>query len=448
MIMLIASILATFPWAVQDMHDGKTGLAPVEYRSRGPHSFDVLHYDVALDLYPEAESLVGVVGILFESDKLGLDQITLDLFALGVDSAWDSTGPLAFTQSDSTVDLELSSPLAPGASTTVWVAFSGQPAHSTWAGFFWNVHFGPCLTHITLGMEPASGRWVFPCWDDIYDKASIDTHITVADSLFAASCGGLTGVESIGGRSTYNWSHPQEISLYIWALAVSDFNVVDDTTYPWIKYYVQEELTGYVEQIFGNVDLMMDCFEDVYCGYPWGQNLGFPFVTANGILCEHNTLPFTVINYESYVAHELSHHWWGNLVTEEDWPEIWLSEGLASYSQAAWEEWQYGEDSYHDFMLETMQYYLGTGELIPIVPAEDYWSATVYDKGSCVVHMLRHVVGDDSFWAALQSYLVDNAYGSTTTEDFVASFEAESTEATWAGSSIPGSMDRATLTTS
>lgn len=114
MIMLIASILATFPWAVQDMHDGKTGLAPVEYRSRGPHSFDVLHYDVALDLYPEAESLVGVVGILFESDKLGLDQITLDLFALGVDSAWDSTGPLAFTQSDSTVDLELSSPRTRG----------------------------------------------------------------------------------------------------------------------------------------------------------------------------------------------------------------------------------------------------------------------------------------------------------------------------------------------
>ncbi len=66
------------------------------------------------------------------------------------------------------------------------------------------------------------------------------------------------GIESSGGRSTYDWNHPQEISLYIWALAVSDFGVVEDSTYSWIKYYVQDELAGYVGQIFGSVDLMMD----------------------------------------------------------------------------------------------------------------------------------------------------------------------------------------------
>ncbi len=141
--------------------------------------------------------------------------------------------------------------------------------------------------------------------------------------------------------------------------------------------------------------------------------------------CEHNTLPFTCISFETYVAHELSHHWWGNFVTEADWPEMWLSEGFASYSQAAWEEWRYGDDAYHDFMLETMQYFMETGEMFPIVPAEDYWCPTVYDKGSCVVHMLRHVVGDEAFWSALQSYLADNAYGSTTTEDLIEAFETE-----------------------
>ncbi len=96
-LLLIASILAVFPSSLQDAHDGKTVFAPLTCPSRGPHSFDVLHYDVSLDLHPETETLVGTVGILFESEENGLDQIQLDLLALGVDSAWDASGSLSFT---------------------------------------------------------------------------------------------------------------------------------------------------------------------------------------------------------------------------------------------------------------------------------------------------------------------------------------------------------------
>ena len=86
---------------------------------------------------------------------------------------------------------------------------------------------------------------------------------------------------------------------------------------------------------------------------------------------------------------------------------------------------QYGEAAYADYTLETMQSYLNSGQMFPIVPAEDYWTNTVYKKGGSVMHMLRHVLGDDVFFDGLRSYLSVNAYGSTTTADLITAFEAE-----------------------
>lgn len=423
-ILIIIALISTLPLS-DASYNSKIDVCSYDLNTRGSHSFDVLHYDVSLELFEALEEISGVVGIHFQSQENGLDQITLDIIALSVDSVWGSLGTLTFQQVDSTVSVDLFSPLNTGDTCTVWLSYAGSPSNNGGAGFFWNQPLGTHDTHFSVGMEPESGRWIFPCWDDIYDKASIDAHITVNDTLFAASCGELVEVEPGSGTITYHWSHPEEISLYIWAMVVSDYIVVDDTTYSWIKYYVPEEYIGSIEDIFGNVDLMLDCFQEIYCAYPWNENLGFPFVMAV-FLCEHNTIPFTLISIESYVAHEISHHWWGNLVTEEDWSEIWLAEGFATYSQAIWEEWQYGTEFYNEFMLETMQWYLNSGEMFPIVPAEDYWTYTTYNKGASVVHMLRHVLGEDAFWNGMKGYLADNAYGSTTTSDLITAFESSS----------------------
>ncbi len=418
---VILAVYAALPFSEAD-YGSKIDLCSSDLPSREAHSFDVLHYDVSMELFEAVQELEGVVGIHFQSEESSLDQITLDLIALSVDSVWDSQGVLTFQQTDTTISVDLSSPLNSGDTCTVWLSYSGSPSNNGLAGFFWHRPLGNQITHFAVGMEPESGRWVFPCWDDIYDKASMNTHITVNDTLFAVSCGELVEEEAGTGVTTYHWNHPEEISLYIWAMAAGNYIVVDDTTYSWIKYYTPVEYEMYIEQIFGKVDLMLDCFSETYGAYPWGENLGFPFVIA-ACLCEHNTIPFTLA-FESIVAHEISHHWWGNLVTEEDWEEIWLAEGFATYSQAIWEEWEYGSEYYDDFMLETMQGYLASGELFPIVPAEDYWTYTTYNKAASVVHMLRHVTGDEAFFNGMTGYLTDHAYGSTTTDDLIISFEA------------------------
>ena len=393
--------------------------------ARGPHSFDVLYYDVQLEIFEDIQEIEGIVGIHFQSELSNLDEITLDLLALTVDSVWDSQGVLSYSQIDSFVTVDLSVALNTGDTTTVYLSFAGSPENSGFGGFFWNRPLEDYMTHYTVGMEPMSGRWVFPCWDDIYDKASINTHLTVNDTLFAVACGELESIETGSGTKTYHWNHPEEISLYIWAIAISNYTVVDDTTYSWIKYYTPAEYAQYIEQIFGNVNHMIDCFEERNGDYPWGENLGFPFLMTGGAFCEHNTIPFTLVTHEPIVAHEIAHHWWGNLVTEEEWADIWLAEGFATYSEAVWEEWHYGEEAYFEYTLGTMITYLNSGEMFPIVPAENYWTNTVYKKGGSVMHMLRHVMGEEDFFEGLRGYLTANAYGSTTTEDLIEALEVQ-----------------------
>ncbi|MCD4707690.1 MAG: T9SS type A sorting domain-containing protein [Candidatus Sabulitectum sp.] len=405
-------------------HDGKIDVLFSDVLSRGPHSFDVLHYDVSLEIFESIEEIAGVVGIHFQSMENNLTDIILDFKGLTIDSVWSSQGTLVFLQEDETVSVDLNSSLNPGDTTTVWLSYSGSPIIQGGAGLHWNMELAGHISHYSVGMKPYSGRYMLPCWDDIYDKASMDIHLTVTDTLYAISCGELINVEAGTGTTTYHWNHPREISLYIWAIAVSDFIVVEDSTYEWIKYYTYPDLIDEIEMIFGKADRMLDCFEEIYCPYPWDQNLGFPFVETSGYY-EHNTIPFTITG-ESIVAHEIAHHWWGNLVTEEDWPEIWLAEGFATYSEAVWEEWEYGSEAYTDYMFEVMQGYVATGLVLPIVPASNYWSPTVYKKGASVLHMLRYVIGEDDFFAGLQLYLADNAYGSTTTVDLIDAFETTS----------------------
>jgi aminopeptidase N len=406
--------------------DGKIGVCSSELQARGPHSYDVLHYDITIEVLEEVEEFDGMVGILLQSEEAGLDSIPLDFLSMTVDSVWDASGPLGYVQGDTLVEVALSSPLDPGDTLTVWLAYHGHPTEDGVPGFHWDQELEGHISHYSIGMEPASGRYLFPCWDDIYDKASFDAHITVTDTLYAVACGELTDIEPGSGVDTYHWSMPQDMSLYVWSMAVSDYIVVEDSTYSWIKYYTYDDLSQYVEVLFGKVDLMLDCFEDTYSPYPWGQNLGFPFLWGF-CYCEHNTIPYTLAS-EPIVAHEISHHWWGNLVTEEEWAEIWLAEGFATYSEAVWEEWEYGAEAYSNYIVEIMQFYLDSGELDPIVPAEDYWCATTYEKGASVLHMLRYLIGDEDFFEGLQTYLSDFAYGSATTEDLIAVFEAVSGE--------------------
>jgi hypothetical protein len=129
--------------------------------------------------------------------------------------------------------------------------------------------------------------------------------------------------------------------------------------------------------------------------------------------------------YDWLLAHEMAHQWWGDLVSVNDWRDVWLSEGFATYSEAIFQEHAFGAQAYRDYMQQSlMAAVLNSGENFPIYDPNNLWGTTTYEKGGCVLHMLRRVIGDPVFFDALASYRQAYAYSSAVTSEFQAIVES------------------------
>jgi hypothetical protein len=394
------------------------------------HDYDVIGYDIGIEVFPILQALECTTEVEFTSEITGLSEIRLDLVDLVVDSVWDQTGPLTYSQIADSVFVSLSSTMNPGDTTAVNLVYSGTPWNEGAGGFggFWFQAY--VFYHMGVGVytdPPSLGRVIFPCWDHPADKATFIFRITVPDTLYAVANGDLIVKEDnpTDATSTYHWHQLQPMSTYLAAFAVSDYAVLQDSTYDWIYYYVYPNDIDDALVSFQNVNFMMDQFESTYAPYPWDTKFSY-VQTPKGDM-EHLTevyhIAFAINGYNNYdwlLAHEMSHHWWGDCVTEEVWTDVWLSEGFAVYSEAVWAEY-YGQAAYDDYILnDIMIPYLNSGEVFPMTnpttPAE-MWSYTTYQKGGSVLHMLRHVLGDTVFYDSLAEYFNHHRYNTANTDD-------------------------------
>jgi hypothetical protein len=124
--------------------------------------------------------------------------------------------------------------------------------------------------------------------------------------------------------------------------------------------------------------------------------------------------------YESIIVHELGHQWWGDMITCENWHEIWMNEGFATYTEALWVEATEGYGFYRDYMNGMRYTYGGTIWCQDTTDVWEIFSRRVYDKGAWVLHMLRHFVGDSVFFDIIHTYYDDPRYkwGDVTTAEF------------------------------
>jgi aminopeptidase N len=131
--------------------------------------------------------------------------------------------------------------------------------------------------------------------------------------------------------------------------------------------------------------------------------------------------------YDWLLAHEMAHMWWGDWVTLGEWEDLWLNEGFASYCEALAMEHLHGSESYIDYVVsDLMNPYLSSGETFPMYDPQNYWSYTVYEKGGCVMHMLRQLLGDSVFFNAWSNYGEAHAYDIAVTADWQQELEAAS----------------------
>lgn len=286
----------------------------------------------------------------------------------------------------------------------------------------------------TQGETESSSCW-FPTIDSPNQKTTQEIYMTVPDKYVTLSNGLLKEQKNNGnGTRTDYWKFDQKHAPYLFFMGVGDFSIVHDK---WgdvpVDYYVEKAYEPYAKQIFGLTPEMMTFFSD-YTGvkYVWpkyAQMVARDYVsgamentTATLHAEQAQQVPGQLIDkngWESTIAHELFHHWFGDYVTTESWSNLTVNESFANYSEYLWLEHKYGRDEADAHRYSDLQGYFMSGsenkDLVRFYynSREDMFDAVSYNKGGAILHMLRAYVGDEAFKAGLKTYLTENAYGVT-----------------------------------
>ncbi len=298
----------------------------------------------------------------------------------------------------------------------------------------------------TQGETSWNSRW-FPTIDHPNERCTQELSMTVENRFKTLSNGILvkTTPNPDGTRTDY-WKLDQPHAPYLFMVAVGEYAVVQDQ---WrnvpLQYYVEPEFEADAKAIFPYTPEMLEFFSTkLGVNYPWpkyaqivvrdfvsGAMENTTAVTFGEFVQKHRLDLVDDRDNEKIVAHEMMHHWFGDLVTCESWANLTLNEGFANYSEYLWLEHKYGRNEADFHLLEEWDGYFNStaSDVHPLIhfgheDKEDMFDAHSYNKGGSVLHMLRHYVGDDAFFTALKTFLDKHAYSSVEVQDLRLAFEA------------------------
>jgi len=285
--------------------------------------------------------------------------------------------------------------------------------------------------------EPYDSPYWFPCINDPSVKVPCRINITVPEGYLAASNGLLKQTTHNGdGTVTFRWEERYPIAMYLMAMAISKYStfshyyhrVSNPSESVEIKYYIwQADSAGETYNAvtaFRNVVDMITFFSTIFGEYPfdkYGMAAVYPF-GAGGM--EHQTMTTIHRSWlanggsQNGIAHELAHQWWGDLVTCGTWADIWLNEGFATYAAALWEDHFPGMRNIKDLMASIQHFTNSSWQNAIYDPPGNLFADLVYSKGAWVLHMLRYVLGDSTFFDVLKEYRGRFEHKSALTDDF------------------------------
>ena len=388
--------------------------------------FDIRYYSLDLAIDPVSQTVSGFVAVQGVVTGTSLSTVDLDLDDnMAVSQVTYTGGTLGFAHPNDMLTVILNRTYTQGEPFSIAVHYSGTP-DPLLGSFGFETHSGqPMIWSLS---EPFGARSWWPCKDVPSDKAdSVDVKITVPENLIVASNGRLVSEVDNGTTKTYHWHEGYPISTYLVSVAIHPYTTYSDwyhyspTDSMEVKFFVFPDHYSYVQATYAKTVDMIELFANLFGEYPFlDEKYGHAEFNWGGGM-EHQTITSLGGWSEYLIVHELSHQWWGDMVTCDDFHHIWMNEGFATYSEALWSEFTYGEARYHQDMSDAE--YFGSGTIY--VPDTNdfgriFHTGLSYNKGSWVLHMLRHVVGDTDFFQILKDYYADPRYqyGTVTTEQF------------------------------
>lgn len=297
----------------------------------------------------------------------------------------------------------------------------------------------------TQGETESSSAW-FPTIDKSNQKTTQEIYMTVPDKYVTLSNGILKDSQKESGNMrTDHWVMDKRHSTYLFFMGVGEYAIVKDK---WrnipVDYYIEKEYEPYAKQIYGNTPEMIEFFsKKLGYDYPWAkyaQISGRDYVSGameNTTATLHGSdilqKPGQLIDenkWEDTIAHELFHHWFGDLVTAESWSNLTVNESFANYSEYLWNEYKYGKDQADYHQMEDVNHYIhNPGDFkkdlvrFDYASREDVFDLVTYQKGGGILHMLRNYLGDDAFFAGITEFLKTYEYQNAEAHQLRLAFE-------------------------
>ena len=409
---------------------GSSGLGDPFFPLAGNGGYDVSNYALQFSYKPQTRRLAGSATISATATQ-NLSRFDLDLRGFEVSKLAVNGRAASFSRDGQELVITPQAGLRAGQAFTVVVDYAGVPEIITdpdgsIEGFV------PTDDGAFVVGEPQGSPGWYPVNDNPRDKATYDFTVTVADGLTVVANGVLLSQTSAGGESTFVWRENMPMAPYLATATLGRFDVTQYRLANGLPVYIAVDPTLSSASVLKKLPDIVDFYASIYGPYPFDA-VGAIVDDAKqvGYSLETQTKPvFYTVPNEATLAHELSHMWYGDSVTLTEWPDIWLHEGLATWSEWIWSE-HLGHKSAHQWF-----------ETLYNTPAQDtaFWTpppgdpgtpaylfnGTIYYRGGLTIQALREKVGDATFFRIMRDWATENRYGNVTTPQFVALAERES----------------------
>jgi aminopeptidase N len=412
---------------------GAPGIGDPYFPDYGNGGYDVSHYDIRLRYYPDSDRLTGTTTILARATQ-DLNRFNLD-FILPTQSVrvngWAATYE---RQGDHELVVTPARVVNRNQLMTIVVTYDGIPSDYVAAGFTaWTRTDDGALA---VG-QPEIAWWWFPSNDHPLDKATWDVSMLVPDGVEVLSNGVMPRAPrpELVGWTRWSWRSARAGQTYMPFLAIGQYEIVQDVApngQPVINAY-SENLGTYADPARASIERTSEIVD-------WESGIfgPYPFEAQGGVVVEPGALGFALENqtrstYDALffrrgsdpyvVVHENAHQWFGDSVSLENWDDIWLHEGFATYAEWLWSEYT-GEGTAQELFDFTYNFYPDTSSVWRVKPgdpgAANVFHPSVYDRGAMAIHQMRLAMGDDAFFQTLRTWLSTRQYGNGNIAQFQA----------------------------
>lgn len=397
----------------------------------GNRGYDVQSYHAAL-VYRAGDHGIHARAQVDALATEPLRSFSLDLFGLEVTRVSVDEKPAAFSRGRGKLKIVPAEPIPQGSSFAVAVRYRGVPRpYVDPDGFLegWNRTDDGA---IAIGEPQGTATWL-PCNNIPTDKAAFSIQLNVPAELKAISNGRLAGHVRAGRRHRYVWTEDAPMSTYLAVVDIGRGRLVRQTIAglpSWTLIDPRLDFGG--KRLLRELPEVLRFQSRLFGGYPfetagsildWAPHLGYALETQSRPI-------YTFSPGRTLVVHETAHQWFGDSVGLKRWPEIWLNEGFATWTQWYYTETHGGRSAQETF--ERLRRRSASNEEFWNPPpghpgtAKHLFDETIYVRGAMALQALREKIGTPAMLEVLRRWVAEHRYGSADTREFIALAEGVS----------------------